>query len=101
VLSILLNISPADMQMFEQNGSVQYIRVLGFRKEAARFVGEIARKARLPVITHGAAIDKLLADGGVAGEMLMQELVAGDVYRIASGETGGYMSERGKGVVVV
>jgi len=101
VCSILLGIDSADMELFEQNGGVQYIRVLGFRKEAAGLVGKIVRKARLPVITHGAAVDSLLAGNGAAGKMLAQELMAGDVYRIATKENGGYLSERGQGIVVV
>ena len=101
VLKILLNILPQDMKNFEQNGGVQYIRVLGFRKKAAGIVGEITRKASLPVVTHGVALDKLLKNGGVAAKMLSQELAAGDIYRVVSGESGGYRSERGKGVVVV
>ena len=101
VCGILLGIGAAEMTTFEQNGGVQYIRVLGFRKASAEIVGEIVRKARLPVITHGVAIDSLLAGGDFAAKMLEQELVAGDIYRIASGEPGGYRSERGKRIVVV
>ena len=101
VLKILLNILPQDMENFEQQSGVQYIRVLGFRKEAVGAVGEITRKASLPVVTHGAAMDKLLQNGGAVAKMLSQELVAGDIYRLASGESGGYRSERGVGVVVV
>ena len=101
VLKILLNILPLDMDIFEQHGGVQYIRVLGFRKEAAGVVGEMTRKANLPVVTHGAAMDKLLQSGGAAAKMLSQELMAGDIYRLASGESGGYRSERGMSVVVV
>jgi len=101
VLGIMLGISPKDMEIYDQNGGAQYIRILGFRKDAANLVGEITRKAKLPVITHGAAIDKVLQEGGVAAKMLEQELMAGDVYRIATGAGGGYRSERGQRVVVV
>jgi len=101
VLKVLLNILPSGMNNLEQHGGVQYIRVLGFRKDAVGMVGEITRKASLPVVTYGAAMDKLLQDGGPAAKMLSQELMAGDIYRLASGEGGGYCSERGMGVVVV
>jgi len=101
VLKILLDILPSHMEFFEQHGGVQYIRVLGFRKEAAHVVGEIAQKASLPVVTHGAAIDKLLQKRDAAAKMLQQELMIGDIYRLASGEVGGYRGERGKGIVII
>jgi len=94
VLRVLLNI-------FEPQMGVQYIRVLGFRKDAEWLVGEISRKASLPVITHGRVIDRLLADNGAAGKMLAQELSASDIYRVASGEVGGVWAERGARIIVV
>ena len=101
VLKLLLDIMPQDMEIFERHGGVQYIRVLGFRKDAAHVVGDITRKASLPVITHGAAMDALLQGGGAAAKMLSGELMAGDIYRLTSGENGGYRSERGMGMVVI
>jgi len=85
VLQILLNISTEDVS------DVEYIRVLGFRRDAADLLSEIVRKASLPVITNSKDADK----------MLEQEFMAGDIYRLASGESGGYRSERGAGIVVV
>jgi len=101
VLRILLDILPDNMNYFEQNGGVQYVRILGFRKEAANLIGEIARKTSLPVITNNATVDRLLKDGGAAAKMLSQEFMAGDVYGIACGEKRGYCSERREGIVVV
>jgi len=89
------------MEIFDQNGVVQYIRILGFRKESANIISEITKKASLPVVTNGEAIDRLLQGGGIAAKMLEQELMAGDIYRLASGEDGGSRSERGAGIVVV
>jgi len=97
----VLGVTPQDMCEYDQNGGVQYIRVLGFRKEAASLVGNIVRRAKLPVITHGSAMDEILRSGDLAAKMLKQELKAGDIYRLASGASGGYQSERGMGVVVV
>ena len=101
VLKIMLGILPLDMNMFDLHGGAQYVRVLGFRKEAACVIGEISRKTSLPVITSGAAMDELLRAGGLGGKMLSQELMAGDIYRLASGESGGYRSERGAGIITV
>jgi len=99
VLCILLGID--NMEIYEKNGGLQYIRLLGFRKDAACLVGEMTRKASLPVVTSGAAMDRLISEGGLAAKMLMQELTAGDIYRIASGDGGGHYRECGMGVVVV
>jgi len=100
VLGMVLGVSSRDMEEYDRHGGVQYIRVLGFRKEAAGLVGEITRRATLPVITTGADIDKILHGGGLAAKMLASELTAGDVYRVASNTSGGHHSERKVGVVV-
>jgi len=101
VLQILLNISAEDMAGYEKQGGVQYLRVLGFRKESADALSEITKKASLPVITNGATMNRLLQGEDMAAKMLSQEFMAGDIYRLASGECGGYRSERGAGIVVV
>jgi predicted nucleotidyltransferase len=87
--------------------SPAYIRVLGFRKESADLVSEMARRASLPVLTSGAAIDGLLARGGTPAKMLEKELEAGDIYRLAYRGDGfqnnrsGYRYERGMGIICV
>lgn len=101
VLGIILGIGAADMEYFEKNGGVKYIRVLGFRKESAGLLGEMTKKAALPVLTNGAAIDAVLSSGSAAAKMLAKELEAGDVYRCATNYPGGYRSERAAGVVII
>jgi len=115
ILRMILGIIDADMTFYEENGGVQYIRVLGFRKESANLLGEITKKATLPVITHGAAIDEILAGNArfmgctpatittasPAAKMLAKELEAGDIYRLASGANGGFRSERASQVVII
>jgi len=100
-LSVVLGIDKCDMDFFETQGGVQYIRVLGFRKESADLLGDISKKASLPIITHGAEIDKLLYTGGAAAKMLAKEFEAGDIYRLATGVKGGFRSERRQGLVIV
>jgi predicted nucleotidyltransferase len=84
-----------------------YIRILGFRKESAHVVGEITRRSRLPVLTHGAAMDELLAKGGPAAEMLEKEFEAGDIYRLVrkpnkpEPKKWGFRGERGKEILRV
>lgn len=100
VLSIILNI--ADMEAFDRAGGVQYIRVLGFRKESADLLGKISEKAALPVITHNAAMDKILCNKQTpAAKMLAKDLEAADIYRIATNIPCGFQSERGEAIIVV
>ncbi|MCL2577587.1 MAG: nucleotidyltransferase family protein [Defluviitaleaceae bacterium] len=101
VLGIILGISTADMDFYESNGGPGYIRVLGFRKESADLLGEMTKKATLPVITHGAAIDTILLSGTASAKMLAKELEAGDIYRCVTGHPGGYRSERANGIIVM
>jgi predicted nucleotidyltransferase len=101
VLGILLGINNLDY--FENHGGVQYIRVLGFRKESADLLGEMVRRATLPVITHGEKTDEILAGayGEAAAKMLAKELEVGDIYNCATGKSGCFRAERGAQIVVV
>ncbi|MCL2841383.1 MAG: nucleotidyltransferase family protein [Defluviitaleaceae bacterium] len=101
VLGIILGIDKMKLNFYEQYGGLQYIRVLGFRRESANLLSEMTKKASLPVMTNGAALDNILSQGGAAADMLAKELEAGDIYRLASGASGGFRSERAMGVVVV
>jgi len=102
VLRMILGINESDMTVYDENGGVQYLRVLGFRKESAALLGEMTKKATLPVITNGAAIDAILSGnaGQAAAKMLAKELESGDIYRMASGASGGFRSERAMGMVL-
>lgn len=100
-LSIILGISASDMVFFEQYGGVAYIRVLGFRKDSADLLGEITKKATLPVITSGAEMNAILSSGGAAAKMLAKELQVGDIYRCAKGSPNGIKCERTVQMVVV
>ena len=97
-LGVILGMHPADLAAYEDAGGPAYIRVLGFRREAAGLLGEMTRCAVLPVITTGRAMDKL---EGTAAAMLAQEIEAGDIYRLAFGGVVGYRHERGIPLVVV
>jgi len=98
---ILLNHSSLDMDFYEKNGGPQYIRVLGFKKESTDLLGEITKKATLPVITHGAKMDEILNSKTAAAKMLSKELEVGDIYRLATGANGGYRSERASAIVII
>jgi len=101
-MRILLNVTAADMAEYEAAGGPGYIRVLGFRKESAALVGEMTRRATLPVITTGAVMDNLIASGGTAGKMLAKELEAGDIYCLAyKNGSKGFRGERAAALVRV
>ena len=84
----------------EQNhiDKLQYIRVLGFRKDAAKLLGEMTRRASLPVITTGQAMDQLK---GAASAMLVKEFEAADIYRLAYNKVRNYKHEREIPIVTV
>jgi predicted nucleotidyltransferase len=88
-MRIILGISPP-------LGGPPYIRILGFRKESSHIVGEMTRRARLPVLTTGMALDNPC-------EILAKELEAGDIYRLAYRKVlkNGYRHERGMGMVIL
>ncbi len=74
LLHIILGITKADAAK-----NVDYIRVLGFRREKAHLVSELTQKAAVPVITN---IKNAPAD------LIRQELFATDIYYMPlSGET--------------
>ena len=73
-MHIILGITKADAAK-----NVDYIRVLGFRREKAHLVSELTQKAAIPVITN---IKNAPAD------LIRQELFATDIYYMPlSGET--------------
>jgi len=98
VLGLILGIQPADIKAWDNAGGPRYIRVLGFRRDAAALLGEMTRKASLPVITHGGSMDKLEEP---AASMLAKEFEVGDIYRLALGSKDRYRHERGIPIVVV
>lgn len=101
VFQILLDINNAETEIFLNEKHPPYIRVLGFRKESAKLLGELTKKSKSPVITHGKIMDEILNSDTLAAKMLAKEFEAGDIYRLATGVCGKYRCERGVGVVVI
>lgn len=74
LLHIILGITKADAAK-----NVDYIRVLGFRREKAHLVSELTQKAAVPVITN---------IKNAPANLIRQELFATDIYYMPlSGET--------------
>jgi len=84
VISVLLEIDKSTINMYEESGGVQYIRVLGFREESRHLLSELSRKATLPVITHKKIIGEVLKRGGVAKHMLKKELLSEEIYNLVT-----------------
>ena len=97
-LGVILGMNHKKMAAYEDAGGPAYIRILGFRREAADLLSEITRRATLPVITHGKAMDSL---EGIAAHMLNQEFEVGDIYPMAFGNIKGYRHERATPLIIV
>ena len=67
ILHIILNIKKSDQNI---NDGVQYIRVLGFRKEKEHLLTELSQKSSVPVITNAKT----------AEDYLHKEIMATDLY---------------------
>jgi len=77
--------------------SPKYVKVLGFKQKKAGLLGEMTRKASLPVITTGKAMEQL---EGTGAAMLAKELEAGEIYSLALGN-GKYQNERSTPLVII
>lgn len=79
LLHILLNITKDNMQFYIDNqDSVSYARLLGFRQDAKPLLTAIDQNASIPLITKMADADKLLTLGGA--HMFHQEIQITDIY---------------------
>jgi len=96
-LRVILGMCQSGLTAYEEAGGPAYIRVLGFRRNATGLLSEMSRRATLPVITHGKAMDKL---EGLAASMMAKEFEVGDIYRLAFGGPKGYRHERGMPLIV-
>jgi len=99
---LLLDMRKDTFDTLNRSGGPRYIRILGFRKDAARLLGEMTERASLPVITD------LKKAGGVLDEqgavMLNMDIKAADVYYLACGNiknTHGINHEYHRGIIVV
>lgn len=72
LLHILLDIKASDVQAVTRRGCVDYIRVLGFRKEAAGLLKKISKIPEIPLITN-------LADAPVLCET---DILADRIYQM-------------------
>ena len=76
LLHILLDIKAADVQAVTKRGCVDYIRVLGFRKEAAGLLKEFSDIPEIPLITN-------LSDAPVLCEI---DIRADQIYQMCASQ---------------
>lgn len=74
---ILLNITNEDMLRYQEKGYCQYAHILGFRKDAARFLSHLKKNSQVPLITKLTQIENL-SNTGLA--MLEQDIFASNLY---------------------
>lgn len=78
LLHLLLNITAAEFQTFNNNGGPQYIRVLGFNKKGAHLLSKINKIASLPVIVKTANFADTC--NPLLNRMLEIEALSTDIY---------------------
>ncbi|MDR1560211.1 MAG: nucleotidyltransferase family protein [Clostridiales bacterium] len=99
---LLLDIRRDTFEMFNQTGGPRYIRVLGFRKDAAGLLGELTRRASLPVIVNLRRDAEVLDEAGII--MLNKDIQSTDMYYLAcerQKNTHGRNHEYYRGVIVI
>lgn len=79
LLHILLDIKTSDVQSLTKRGCVDYIRVLGFRKEAAKLLKSYSKLPEIPLITN-------LSDAPVLCET---DILADRIYQMCISKTYG------------
>ena len=78
LLHILLNITDADLASGKAFGYAPYLRLLGFRRDAAELFSEIRTKTRCPLITKPAKAQKLLSPE--AFSLFQKDRFSSDLY---------------------
>ncbi len=76
-LHVILNIYQEDYQPFPEPA---YLRILGFRRQAAPLLAAIKSQGKLPLITSPSAAEGILDDPARA--LLSQDLAASGLYRV-------------------
>lgn len=80
LLHIMLHIKNSDYLLGRESDYIPYLRVLGFRRDAAPLLSEIKKHAAVPLITKMADAKKILAADSWALRMLSMDIFAADVY---------------------
>lgn len=79
LLHILLGITRSQVDRARADGYVSYVRILGFRRDAAPLMGHLKAHCRLPLITKTADAQKRLSPESFAA--FSQDLYASHLYQ--------------------
>lgn len=80
LLHILLNVAGPETEVFRQQGTIFYGRILGFRKTSVSLMHAIKKNASVPLISKLADAKNILC--GSALQMLTQDVYASHIYRL-------------------
>ena len=80
LIYLMLNLTKEKLDLFNQAGGPQYLRVLAFSQRSAPLLKELRKKASLPVIQKITKDSKGL--NSPAQQMLELDLLASDIYRL-------------------
>lgn len=87
LLHLLLHIRDTDYAAGKAQGYIPYLRILGFRRDSSALLGELKRRAAVPVISKLADAKKMLVED--AASLLALDIFAADLYeQIASQKKG-------------
>ena len=78
MLHVLLDIKKSDYEDIRTTGYGQYVRILGFRKEASQLLHEIKEHSSIPLISK--LSDSVKELDGIALSMLEKDIQAAHVY---------------------
>jgi predicted nucleotidyltransferase len=77
---VLLNITSEDINLFKENGGVQYIRVLGFSEKGKNILPKLKKHSSLPIITNLSKSYKSL--NPIQRKMMDFDILATNIYHI-------------------
>ncbi|MDR1540055.1 MAG: nucleotidyltransferase family protein [Clostridiales bacterium] len=99
-LHLVLGMKRRDFEEFKKAGGPQYIRILGFKKNAAPLLRDIKEKAKLPIVLNLKNSSDLPEPGR---SMLEQDLSSSDIYYLSckSGKSVMKGQERRKPIVII
>lgn len=78
--NLMLGITKEDIAAFKSCGSAPWLRILGFRKDAAPLLSELKQHANVPIITKIAAAESLLTEP--AAGLFQKQLTTAELYRM-------------------
>jgi len=82
LLNLMLGITKNDATLFKSYDSAPWIRILGFRKDAAPLLSEIKKCATVPIVTKTATAGAILSEQSFA--LFEKHLMTAELYRILS-----------------